>query len=189
MAASAALTRSTPPLTPTSAMPMGARSKAISKRRSASRPARSAQRCSVTSRETKTIPSIVPSWARTGALWTTMVRREIGPNVSTLPSWPASAPVKIGSVAASSSAGTISDRWRPTIAAPSTPARLQVCARQQQAAQVQVEQADRGPGQVLQHEPMAALESRRPSSATRRALACPAPALAALALKTENTPW
>ena len=37
---------------------MGARSKAISKRRSASRPARSALRCSVTSRETKTIPSI-----------------------------------------------------------------------------------------------------------------------------------
>ena len=39
-------------------MPIGARSKAISKRRSASRPARSAQRCSVTSRETTTIPSM-----------------------------------------------------------------------------------------------------------------------------------
>ena len=63
---------------------MGARSKAISKRRSASRPARSAPRWSVTSRETKTIPSMLPSCARTGALCTTMVRREIGPNVSTL---------------------------------------------------------------------------------------------------------
>ena len=65
---------------------------------------------------------MLPSCVRTGALCTTMVRREIGPKVSTLPSCPASALAKIGSVAASSSAGTISDRWRPTIAAPSMPA-------------------------------------------------------------------
>jgi len=74
MAASAALTRSTLASTPISAMPMGARSKAISKRRSASRPARSAWRWSVTSRETTTMPSTLPSWARTGALCTTMAR-------------------------------------------------------------------------------------------------------------------
>ena len=42
---------------------------------------------------------------------------------STLPSWPASASLRICAVAASSSEETISDTCLPTIAAPSMPAR------------------------------------------------------------------
>ena len=123
MLVSAALTRSTLPPTPISAMPIGARSKAISKRCSASRPARSARRCSVTSRETTTMPSIVPACVRTGALWMTIVRPVSEELISTLPSWPPSESATICSVAARSSGETISDTCLPTIAAPSMPAR------------------------------------------------------------------
>jgi hypothetical protein len=88
-------------------------------------------------------------------------------------------------VAASSSAGTISDRWRPTNRGAVDAGGLQVCALQQQAAQVQVEQPDGRPGQVLHHEPMAALGVAQASSATRRALSCPA---LLRNLKTEKHP-
>ena len=122
MVASAALTRSTLPSTPTSAMPIGARSKAISKRSlGLAAGALGAALVGDVARDEDDPLDAAVVRAHGRALDDDGAPRD-GPEVSTLPSCPASALARIGSVAASSSAGTISDTWRPTIAAPSMPA-------------------------------------------------------------------